>query len=168
MIMSMNVFDNLFNITGMHAVFVMLVDSLWIGALTALLAGIIITLTKKQGPQLRYQLLTGLLGLFVLSMVFVFYTAFTKETHAVVDGNETIVVASTSTTIQSITIQPKPKNIFDTGHFFHPGQCRHYRFDMANGYHFQMPAAYIRIKFIAAYEKKMGIGSRRPLESQAA
>ena len=109
MIMSINIFGNLFNITGMHAVFVMLVDSLWIGALAALLAGIIITLTKKHGPQLRYQLLTGLLALFVLSMALVFYAAFTKETHVVADGNNTMIVAATSTTVQASAIQPEQK-----------------------------------------------------------
>lgn len=114
MIMSINLFSNLFNITGMHAVFVMLVDSLWIGALAALLAGIIITLTKKHGPQLRYQLLTGLLALFVLSMAFAFYTAFINETHAGADGNKTIVVTATSTTIRISAEQLKQKNIFDT------------------------------------------------------
>ncbi len=111
--MSTNLFSNLFNITGMHAIFVMLVDSLWIGALAALLAGIIITLTKKHGPYLRYQLLTGLLGLFVLSMALVFYTAFTNETHVVADSNKTMIVATTSTTIPASTIQPESKNIFD-------------------------------------------------------
>ena len=114
MITSINVFGNLFNITGMHAVFVMLVDSLWIGALAAVLAGIIITLTKKHGPQLRYQLLTGLLALFALSMVLVFYAAFTKETHVVADGNNTMIVAATSTTIQAGAIQPEQKNAVDT------------------------------------------------------
>src|SRR5664279_322764 len=111
--MSMNVLSNLFNTTGMHAVFVMLVDSLWIGALAALLAGIIITVTKKHGPQVRYQLLTGLLALFALCMVLVFYAAFTKETHVVGDSNNTMIVAVTSVTNHASTIQPEQKNVFD-------------------------------------------------------
>lgn len=113
MIMSINVFSNLFNITGMDAVFVMLVDSLWIGALAALLAGIIITLTKKHGPQLRYQLLKGLLALFVLSMAFIFYAAFNNETDVVADNNKATIAAVTSTTFQSRTIQPQQKNVVD-------------------------------------------------------
>jgi bla regulator protein BlaR1 len=112
--MSINVFDKLFNLRGMHAIFVMLADSLWIGALMALVAGIIITLTKKHGPQLRYQLLTGLLGLFMLSMLSVFYTAFTSETHVASDSNKTMTVAIISTTMQGNAIQPEQKNVFDS------------------------------------------------------
>ncbi len=111
--MSVNLFGNLFNITGIHAVFSMLVHSLWIGALAALLAGIIITLTKKQGPQIRYQLLTGLLGLFAICMVLVFYSAFTNETHIVAHGNNTMNVAVTSATVDASDIQPEQKNVFD-------------------------------------------------------
>ena len=114
MIMSINVFDKLFNLRGMHTVFVMLADSLWIGALMALVAGIIITLTKKHGPQLRYQLLTGLLALFVLSMAFVFYTAFVSDTHATADSNKTMIVAITSTSMQANSVQPEQKNVFDS------------------------------------------------------
>ena len=109
----MNVFGNLFNTTSMHAVFIMLVNSLWIGALAALLAGIIINVTKKHGPKVRYQLLTGLLALFVMSMVLVFYAAFTKETHVVADSNKTMMVAITSAAIQPGTIQPEHKNVVD-------------------------------------------------------
>ena len=109
----MYVFGNLFNTTSMHAIFIMLVNSLWIGALAALLAGIIITLTKKHGPQVRYQLLTGLLGLFAICMVLVFYAAFTKETHVVADGDKTMMVAATLTTIQATAIQPEQKNVVD-------------------------------------------------------
>ena len=110
--MSVNLFGNLFNITGIHAVFSMLVHSLWIGALAALLAGIIITLTKKQSPQIRYQLLTGLLGLFAICMVLVFYSAFTNEIHIVAHGNNTMNVAVTSATVDASYIHLEQKNVF--------------------------------------------------------
>ncbi|MGH2566275.1 MAG: M56 family metallopeptidase, partial [Ginsengibacter sp.] len=113
--MSIHALYNLLNTAGMHAVFTTLIHSLWIGALMALLAGIIITLTKKYKPQLRYQLLTGLLGLFILCMLLVFYTAFTNETReAATDSNKTMVVAVASTTIHASTIQQQQQNVFGT------------------------------------------------------
>jgi bla regulator protein BlaR1 len=110
----MNALNHFFNITGMHAIFVMLLNSLWIGALAALLAGIIITLTKKHGPQLRYQLLTGLLASFALCMVLIFYTAITKENPVVSDGNKTPIVATILTTMQASDVPLQQKNIFDS------------------------------------------------------
>ncbi len=50
-----------------------LIHSLWIGLIIAALAGLVIALTKKATSRMRYQLLCGVLLLFVLSTAFTFY-----------------------------------------------------------------------------------------------
>jgi len=49
-----------------------LIHSLWVGMIIALLAGIVISLTRKSAAALRYRLLCGLLVLFVFSMAVTF------------------------------------------------------------------------------------------------
>jgi len=56
----------------MHAIFWMLMHSLWQGTLAAVLAGVIITGTRKQAAVVRYRLLAATLVLFVLSAGFTF------------------------------------------------------------------------------------------------
>jgi len=51
-----------------------LIHSLWIGFLTAALAGLLMTLTRKSSAKLRYRLLCGSLLLFVLLVGYVFMT----------------------------------------------------------------------------------------------
>src|SRR5450631_1139763 len=49
-----------------------LLHSFWQGLLLAIVAGIVILLTRKSGPAVRYNLLSGLLFLFVLSAAVTF------------------------------------------------------------------------------------------------
>jgi len=57
----------------MKAICWTLIHSLWIGMIIALITGLVITLTRKSGADLRYRLLCGILVLFVLSVSFTFY-----------------------------------------------------------------------------------------------
>ena len=50
-----------------------LVHSLWEGLLLAFAAGLVILLTKKSSPSVRYNLLTGLFFLFLVSVCFTFF-----------------------------------------------------------------------------------------------
>lgn len=95
MIMTIYILDSLFNVKGMHAVFITLAHSMWIGAVMAVVAAIIMMLTKKTGPQVRYRLLTGLLALFILCMSSIFFYAFNKELLRVSDHNKTVVITGT-------------------------------------------------------------------------
>lgn len=51
----------------------MLIHSLWIGVVAALLAGAVITLTRKSKPDVRYRLLCGIMVLFALAVSITFY-----------------------------------------------------------------------------------------------
>src|SRR6266496_1999972 len=104
--------DTLFNITGIRAVFTTLVHSLWLGAVMALLAGIIIMLTKRSGPQLRYKLLTGLLILFIASTLYVFCNAFINEINTV-QGNNILMIAGNTVTQQARDVQQQNR-VIDT------------------------------------------------------
>lgn len=59
---------NLLPSTWMETLFETLFHSLWIGVVMASLAALVMVGTKNSAPTLRYNLLVGLLGLFVLSM----------------------------------------------------------------------------------------------------
>jgi bla regulator protein BlaR1 len=50
-----------------------LLHSLWLGILLAIGAGLVLLFTKKAKPELRYNLLTGLLCLFVIAIGFTFF-----------------------------------------------------------------------------------------------
>ena len=56
-----------------HALCRMLFHSLWIGLAVAILTGIVITLTSRSSPRLRYNLFCGLLVLFVLGTGLAFF-----------------------------------------------------------------------------------------------
>jgi bla regulator protein blaR1 len=56
-----------------------LIHSLWIGLIVAALAGLVIAFTKKTTSRMRYQLLCGVLLLFVLSTAFTFYLELGSE-----------------------------------------------------------------------------------------
>ena len=56
-----------------------LIHSLWVGMIIALLAGIVISLTRKSAAALRYRLLCGLLVLFVFSMAVTFLPSATIQ-----------------------------------------------------------------------------------------
>jgi len=60
------------------ALYTTLFHSLWMGVVMALVAGVIVMGTKNSSPSLRYNLLTTLLGMFSLSMIFVFYQSLNK------------------------------------------------------------------------------------------
>ncbi|MGF1925646.1 MAG: hypothetical protein ACQUHE_15835, partial [Bacteroidia bacterium] len=69
---------NFLPVNLVSALYSTLFYSLWIGVVMGLIAGIIVMATKNASPSLRYNLLTALLGLFSLSMIFVFYQALGK------------------------------------------------------------------------------------------
>jgi bla regulator protein BlaR1 len=96
--MKVHLQDILFNITGIRTVFTTLVHSLWLGAVMALIAAIIIMLTKKSGPQLRYKLLTALLILFIISILCVFYNVLNNEINTA--KNNSALMATPKTVIQ--------------------------------------------------------------------
>ena len=50
-----------------------LIHSLWIGMITALLAGLVITFTRKASAAMRYRLLCSILILFVVSIGITYY-----------------------------------------------------------------------------------------------
>jgi bla regulator protein blaR1 len=56
-----------------HAICWTLIHSLWIGMTIALVAGLVITATRKSGAALRYNLLCGVLMLFTLSVWVTFF-----------------------------------------------------------------------------------------------
>ncbi|WP_259068823.1 M56 family metallopeptidase [Mucilaginibacter sp. X4EP1] len=56
-----------------------LIHSLWIGLIIAALAGLVVAFTKKATSRARYQLLCGVLLLFVLSTAFTFYLELGSE-----------------------------------------------------------------------------------------
>ncbi|HWW42095.1 M56 family metallopeptidase [Pedobacter sp.] len=66
-------FTNLLPSNWMHALCATLFHSLWMGVFLAVLTSLIIILTKKSSAVLRYNLLTGVLCLFVAGMIVVFY-----------------------------------------------------------------------------------------------
>ena len=87
--MAVHFLNTLYNLESLKAVFTTLAHSLWLGAVMALLGGIIIILTKRSGSLLRYKLLTGLLILFAVSIVYIFYTTLTRNTKTLTAGNVT-------------------------------------------------------------------------------
>jgi bla regulator protein blaR1 len=113
MILMIHFLATFFNAAALHAVFITLVHSLWMGAVMALVAGAAIMLTKKSEPQLRYQLLAGLLMLFVLCMLLVFFNVFIGAYHAVDNGNKTTIKVTTSAAFWAGHIQPQ-RNLIDT------------------------------------------------------
>ncbi len=56
-----------------HAICWTLIHSLWIGLIIALLSGLVISITRKSGAALRYNLLCGVLMLFTLSVGITFW-----------------------------------------------------------------------------------------------
>lgn len=69
---------NFLPVNWVNTLYSTLFHSLWIGLVMALVAGIIVIATKNSRPALRYNLLTTLLGVFSLSMIFVFYQSLNK------------------------------------------------------------------------------------------
>src|SRR5882757_10629351 len=80
----MNLFSNAF----IQALCWTLVHSLWQGLALAIIAGIVIMLTKKAGTFFRYNLLTGLLSLFLVCVTITFYFEFAHHSPAVANQNE--------------------------------------------------------------------------------
>src|SRR5262249_47318743 len=104
--------DILFDTTVMRAVLMTLIHSIWLGTIMALLAAIIVMLTKRSVPQLRYKLLSVLLILFVISTLYIFYSELIKE----INGGEiskVVAIGSTTETPQPGSTQPQP-GMFDT------------------------------------------------------
>lgn len=65
-----------------------LIHSLWIGMAIALLAGLVITLTRRSAADLRYRLLCSVLVLFVLAVGVTFYIEWDSSRPVVVSGNK--------------------------------------------------------------------------------
>jgi len=104
-------FLSILNITALRSVFAMLTHSLWIGALMALAAGLIMILTKASGSLLRYKLLSGLLILFALCMGYVFYNAIAGNAETLTADNA--VVATDKTEVLKLENTQQQKNLFN-------------------------------------------------------
>jgi bla regulator protein BlaR1 len=105
-------FLNILNLTGLRLVFTTLAHSLWLGAVMAVFAGMIIILTKRSGSLLRYKLLTGLLMLFTVSMVYIFYNALTSNTYTLTAGS--VIAVPGQVEIQQTQNIQQQKSVVDT------------------------------------------------------
>lgn len=72
-------FINLLPSNWVHALGITLFHSLWVGTILALVTSLIIVSTRKSTASTRYNLLTGVLGLFVVAMVFIFCQALNHQ-----------------------------------------------------------------------------------------
>ncbi|MEP6595391.1 MAG: M56 family metallopeptidase, partial [Ginsengibacter sp.] len=104
-------FLNILNLTGLRLVFTTLAHSLWLGVIMAMLAGIIIILTSRSGSLLRYKLLTGLLMLFGVCIVYIFYNALTGNTKLLAGVDVTTL--SDQAEIQQIQNIQQQKGLFN-------------------------------------------------------
>jgi len=105
-------FLNILNLTGLRSVFTTLAHSLWLGAIMAMLAGVIIILTKRSGSLLRYKLLTGLLMLFAVSIVYIFFNALTSIMDTLTAGN--VIAVPGQPEIQQTENMQQQKAVFST------------------------------------------------------
>ena len=68
--------ESMFSSNFADAIFTTLLHSLWTGALMAVLAGLIVISTRRLSAHVRYQLLTGLLTIFLLVQATIFFNTF--------------------------------------------------------------------------------------------
>lgn len=73
---------NLLPSNWVHALGITLFHSLWVGTIMALVTSLIIVSTRKSTASMRYNLLTGVLGLFVVVMIFIFCQSLNHQTTA--------------------------------------------------------------------------------------
>jgi len=102
---------NWFSDQQIKAVCWTLIHSLWIGMIIALLAALVIMLTRKSAASLRYRLLCGILVLFVLAVSVVFYI----EYHSPADvqanaGNTRIFAGAVHVNIAGHAVAPVQEN----------------------------------------------------------
>jgi bla regulator protein BlaR1 len=76
----------------MKAICWTLIHSLWIGLIIAALAGLVISITRKSGADLRYRLLCGILVLFILSVSVTFYLQIRSVGHGAIHTGQGIYV----------------------------------------------------------------------------
>src|SRR5258706_12544125 len=112
--MTIHVLVGLFNNIVAKEVLVTLLQSLWLGAIVALLGAVIMLLTRKSSSELRYKLLTGLLTFFLISMGYVFYNAINID--AKVFNTNTIIPDKAIT--QQAQSLPQQKDIIATLIYF--------------------------------------------------
>ncbi|GAB4045421.1 M56 family metallopeptidase [Spirosoma litoris] len=91
----------------MNAICWTLIHSLWIGLLTAVLAGGVIFGTPKASARFRYQLLCGCLVTFVGAMSVVFYREVIA--HPLAQSNSYTSVSITSNTVPALSANPAPQ-----------------------------------------------------------
>ena len=99
-----------------HALCVTLFHSLWMGLILGLLTSLVILGTRKSSASVRYNLLTVLLGLFVVGMGFIFYQAlvlpgaapgsitYAKQGINVTSGNPAAVILVNTSIIGQLNI----------------------------------------------------------------
>src|SRR3954471_22095825 len=76
-----------------------LIQSLWIGLICALLAGLLISFTRKSSANIRYGALCGILILFVMAIGLTYYVQVrTMDAGAQVINNGNINIKRTDTT----------------------------------------------------------------------
>jgi len=90
-----------------------LIHSLWIGLIIAALAGLVIAFTKKAASHTRYQLLCGVLLLFVLSTAFTFYLELGSENGNLNFAHHSTKVSVTNVMAGQIKVGPAEANIIN-------------------------------------------------------
>lgn len=84
---------NLFSDAFIQALCWTLIHSLWEGLAIAMIAGLVILLTKNAGTVFRYNFLTGLLTFFLACVVITFYLEYANQAPAVANQKETHFIA---------------------------------------------------------------------------
>jgi len=87
-----------------------LVHSLWQGMILSVIAGVIVFVTKKSSPSLRYNLLTGALMVFMIAVAVTFGAQISKAKEAA-NAVQTIHTTQTNTIEPIISSLPKSTNL---------------------------------------------------------
>ncbi len=96
-----------------------LIHSLWIGMIIALLAGVIVSLTRKSAAALRYRLLCAVLVLFVISIGITWYIeARSGATIPVMTVGATVLINSTAASPSTYIAAAQNQNIIDRSREF--------------------------------------------------
>ncbi|RRB04067.1 M56 family metallopeptidase [Larkinella rosea] len=108
-------FDHLMAQPWVQKIGLTLLHSLWQGLLLAVLAGLILALTRKAESRLRYWLFVGLLGLFALGIGVTLYLQFDQK--AVFPVTERQTLPNTSSATFSVSVSAKPLESYVTNGF---------------------------------------------------
>ena len=96
----------------MKAIFLTLAHSLWLGAVMAFLAGLVIVFTKKSGPKLRYKLLTMLFVVFIISEASMFCNQLINSSNNTIAKNNILPLEYAAIKFPQIQEQKSLMDIF--------------------------------------------------------